>query len=236
MNSNKKTARIAGLLYLIVVVTGIFNLAYVPSKLIVLDNAYKTVKNIIDSETLFRFGILSGLICYTAFLLLPLVLYKLLKPVNKNHAVLMVVFAVVSVPISFINMGNKFSVLTLISEAENLKVIEADRLQEQVLFYLHSYSNGNQIASIFWGLWLLPFGYLVFKSGFLPKLLGLLLMFGCSGYLIDFIGDFLFLGYGETIVSKFITMPGSIGEIGICLWLLIIGTKENNKTIGQNQS
>lgn len=160
MNSNKKTARIAGLLYLIVVVTGIFNLAYVPSKLIVLDNAYKTVKNIIDSETLFRFGILSGLICYTAFLLLPLVLYKLLKPVNKNHAVLMVVFAVVSVPISFINMGNKFSVLTLISEAENLKVIEADRLQEQVLFYLHSYSNGNQIASIFWRLWLLPFGYL----------------------------------------------------------------------------
>ncbi|MEJ7681839.1 MAG: DUF4386 domain-containing protein [Segetibacter sp.] len=229
MNSNKKTARLAGLLYLIVVVTGIINLAYVPSKLIVWDNSSTTLKNIVANETLFRFGILSGLICYTAFLLLPLVLYKLLKPINKTHALLMVIFAVVSVPISFINMGNKFSVLTLISKAENLKVIEADKLQEQVLFYLHSYSNGNQIASIFWGLWLLPFGYLVFKSGFLPKILGILLMFGCFGYLIDFIGDFIFSNYGKTIISTFITKPGSIGEIGICLWLLIIGTKDSNQ-------
>lgn len=142
----------------------------------------------------------------------------------------MVAFALVSVPISFINMGNKFSVLTLITKAEYLKGLEVDKLQEQVLFQLYSYSNGNQIASIFWGLWLLPFGYLVFKSGFLPKILGILLMFGCFGYLIDFTGDFLFPGYGKTIISTFITKPGSIGEIGICLWLLIVGVKENRQT------
>jgi hypothetical protein len=141
----------------------------------------------------------------------------------------MVVFAVVSIPISFINIGNKFSILTLIGKADFLKGFSVDRLQEQVLFYLHSYSNGNQIASIFWGLWLFPFGYLVFKSGFLPKVLGILLMFGCFGYLIDFIGDFLFLNYHKTIISAFITRPGSIGEIGICLWLLIAGTKERIK-------
>lgn len=229
MNLNKKTGRIAGLLYLIVVATGIFNLAYVPSKLIVQGNAATTFNNIVANETLFRLGILSGLICYTAFLLLPLVLYKLLNPVNKTYAVLMVVFAVVSIPISFINIGNKFSVLTLISKADFLKRLEVDKLQEQVLFYLHLYSNGNQIASIFWGLWLLPFGYLVYKSEFIPKILGVLLMFGCFGYLIDFIGGFLFPNYDKTIISTFITKPGSIGEIGICLWLLIIGTKDSNQ-------
>ena len=204
MNSNKKTARIAGLFYLIVVLSGIFNLMYVPSKLIVWDDASATFKNIIASETLFRLGILSGLICYTFFLLLPIALYKLLNPVNKTHALLMVIFAVVSVPISFVNMLNNFSVLTLVSNTDYLKVFEVDKLQAQVLVYLHFSNNGNQIASIFWGLWLLPFGYLVFKSGFLPKTLGILLMAGCFGYLIDFIGDFLFPDYSKMGLSTFI--------------------------------
>lgn len=231
MNSNKKTARIAGLFYLIVVLSGIFNLMYVPSKLIVWDDASATFKNIIASETLFRLGILSGLICYTFFLLLPIALYKLLNPVNKTHALLMVIFAVVSVPISFVNMLNNFSVLTLVSNTDYLKVFEVDKLQAQVLVYLHFYNNGNQIASIFWGLWLLPFGYLVFKSGFLPKTLGILLMAGCFGYLIDFIGDFLFPDYSKMGLSTFITLPGSIGEIGTCLWLLIMGAKDSRQNL-----
>ena len=84
----------------------------------------------------------------------------------------MVILAVVSVPISLVNMVNKFTVLTLISKADYLKVFEADKLQSQVMLSLDSYSSGNQVASIFWGLWLLPFGYLIFKSGFLPKVLG----------------------------------------------------------------
>ncbi len=141
----------------------------------------------------------------------------------------MVIFAVVSVPISFINLLNKFAVLTLVSKADYLKVFEADKLQAQVLLYLHFSNNGNQIAGIFWGLWLFPFGYLVFKSGFLPKILGILLMAGCFGYLIDFIVGFLFSNYSETGISTFMTLPGSIGEIGICLWLLIIGTKDSRK-------
>lgn len=102
--SNKKTARIAGILYLVVVLTGGFSLLYVPSRLIVPDNSLATFNNIVSSESLFRFGIVSGLICYTTFIFLPVVLYKLLKPVNENCAKLMVLLAVVSVPISFINV------------------------------------------------------------------------------------------------------------------------------------
>ena len=116
-----------------------------------------------------------------------------------------------------------------IQKADYLKVFEADKLQAQVLVYLKFYNNGNQIASIFWGLWLFPFGYLVFKSGFLPKILGILLMFGCFGYMVNFIGHFLFPNYGDTFIARFITMPGSIGEIGICLWLLIMGTKDSKQ-------
>lgn len=236
MTSNQKTARIAGLLYLIVVLTGIFYLMYVPSKLIVWDNAAVTFKNISDSELLFRLGIFSGLICYTAFLLLPLVLYKLFKPVNKVYAILMVVFAVVSVPMSFINLGNEFSVLRLISKADYLKIFQIDILQAQVVLYLHSYNDGNQIISIFSGLWLFPLGYLIFQSGLLPKILGILLMIGCFGYLIDFIGGFIFPGYNKMEISNYVLLPASVGEIGTCLWLLIMGAKNYKQTVNSTHA
>ena len=224
MVPNKKIARIAGALYLVVILTGFFTLAYVPSRLIVWKDAAATFKNITASEMLFRLDIVGSLVCYISFLLLPLALYKLLKPVNKTYALLMIVLAVVSVPVSLVNLGNKFAVLSLLSEAGYLKAFEPGNLQAQVLLYLNFYSNGIQIVQIFWGLWLFPFGYLVFKSGFLPKILGILLMAGCFGYLIDFTGDFLFSDYGKMGISTFITLPASIGEIGICLWLLFMGT------------
>jgi hypothetical protein len=218
ISSNKRKARIAGLLYLVVVLTGMFSLAYVPSKLIVLDNASATVQNIIASELLFRLGIVAGLVCYTFFLFLPLALYQLLKSVDKNYARVMVILAVVSVPISFINIQNRFAVLSLISNPGE---------QEQVMFYLKQYNTGILILKIFWGLWLFPFGYLVFKSGFLPKVLGILLMAGCFGYLLDFLGQAIFpAAYGEMGISTFVRLPASIGEIGTCLWLLIMGAKE----------
>ena len=231
MNSNKKTARIAGLIYLIIVLTGIFNLRYVPSKLIVWDDASATINNIMASESLFRLGIVTGLISYTCFIILPLVLYKLLKSVNKNHALLMVVLAVVSVPIAYNIMLYKVDILSLLSDAEYMKVFGADKLNAQVMLLLKSYNNGIGIVQIFWGLWLFPFGYLVFKSGFLPKFLGILLMIGCFGYLLKFFGHSLFPNFE---IPFFVTLPGSIGEIGICLWLLIMGAKENGHKTADN--
>ncbi len=231
MDSNKKTARIAGAVYLVLIVSGIFSLVYVPSQLIVGDDASATVANIIASELLFRLSIVSGLICFIAFLVLPLVLYELLKPINKTYALLMVVFAVVSVPISLVNMGNKLAVLSLVSEADYLRDFEASQVEAQVMLYLDLYGNGNLIAHLFWGLWLLPFGYLVFKSEFLPKILGRLLMVGCFGYLIDFLGYFLFPSYGDTIIPTLVGLPSSFGEIGICLWLLIAGIREKKPAL-----
>lgn len=228
MTNRNKTARIAGLLYLILVISGITNLMYIPSKLIVWESAAETLENIMNSEMLFRLGIVSGIITFLTFLLLPLVLYRLLFEVNKMYAALMVIFAVISVPISFVNMLNKFSVLTLIGKANYLKDLDVSEIQLQVMFYLDSYNNGIEISQIFWGLWLFPFGYLVYKSGFLPKVLGILLMAGCFGYLITFFGGFLSPNFHKTAVSTIVGLPASIGEIGICLWLLIMGTNTLN--------
>ncbi len=225
MESNKHTARTAGWLYLVVVVTGIYSLGYVPGKLMVPHDAAATFNKIVASETLFRSGILAGVICYTFFLVLPLVLCKLLRPVDPRVAIVMVLLAVVSVPISLVNMLNKFAVLQLISGADYIKVFDADSIHAQVMMHLKAFGSGNQIASVFWGLWLFPFGYLVFKSGFLPKILGLFLMAGCVGYLIQFAARLMYPAYDEMAISAYMTLPASIGEIGICLWLLIVGVK-----------
>ena len=226
----KKTARLAGLLYLVVVLTGIFSLAYVPSKLIVWQDADKTFQNISSSRQLFRLSIASSMLCYIAFLLLPLVLYRLLYTVNAVYAKLMVIFAVASVPISLINLQNRFSVLTIVSGADYLRDAGTGQLQSQVMTFLDAYSSGILIVQLFWGLWLFPFGYLVYKSNFLPKILGVCLMLGCFGYMISTFCDTIIPDFGRYSISRFLTMPASVGEIGICLWLLIVGVRNKKAT------
>lgn len=239
MEPTKNTARIAGFIYLILILTGIFSLLYVPSKIIVWDDPTATVGNIEKFELTFRMGIVSNLICFTCFIILPLALYKLLAGVSKIQAVLMVIFAISSVPISYLNIAHHIDVLDLIGNEMYLNSFSLEQRNIQVMTYLESFENGTLVAHIFWGLWLFPFGYLVYKSGFLPKFFGLMLMLGCFGYLIDFLGYFLFERYSETLVSTIAGIPASLGEIGICLWLLIVGikspkTKDRVQIVGNN--
>lgn len=227
-SQSKNTARLAGFLYLIVVIAGIFSIAYIPSQLFVYDDPSQTLKNITTSELLFRSGIASGFVCYVTFLLLPLVLYRLLSPINKTIAILMVAFAVISVPVSLGNLVNLLDILSLLSDSTHLSIFSGEELQAQVFILLDSYYNGILVSKIFWGLWLLPFGYLVFKSKLIPKVLGILLILGCVGYLIDVFGNILGDGYSDTIISNYITLPATVGEMGTCLWLLIIGIRKPN--------
>ncbi|MBS1487621.1 MAG: DUF4386 domain-containing protein [Bacteroidetes bacterium] len=227
MSKKNQTSRIAGLIYLGVVLTGIFSLMYVPSKLINYTDATLTFQNIAASETTFRLGIAGGLLCYIFFLFLPIVLYKLLRQVNENMAKLMVLLAIISVPMYFINAQNEFTALSLVTNPTYLKGFSMEYVQSQVLFYINQYDDGMRLIHIFSGLWLFPFGYLVFKSNFLPKTLGVLLMLGCFGYLINFFGRSIIPSYSDLGISSYISLPASIGEIGTCLWLLIVGV--NNK-------
>lgn len=221
MNPSRSTARLAGALYLVVVLTGIFSLAYVPSQLYNLKDPVDMFTRLNGSPFLFRWGIISSIICYVAFLLLPLVLYRLLHAVNETAARLMVLLAVVSVPISLVNLQHKLEVLNMIDAA--VYPPGAGPMPALILASIKSFNSGLLISQIFWGLWLLPFGWLVYRSGFLPKILGIFLMLGCFGYVFDFIGTLGIPGYNDTAVGKYITKPATIGEIGICLWLLILG-------------
>jgi hypothetical protein len=220
MNPNK-TARIAGFLYLILLPLGIFGIMYIPS-LIVPGDAAATANNIVASESLFRLSIVSALILQTVNILVVLLFYKLLKVVNKNHAVLMVVFFLVSVPITMLNELNQFAALFLSSGADYLTGFTADQLQALVPLFLNLHEYGILIAQIFWGLWLFPMGYLVFKSGFLPRILGILLMIACFGYLITSFGSLLLPNFGETTIATIIGFT-FYGEMFLALWLLIKG-------------
>lgn len=221
--NQSKLARLSGFVYLVLICTGIFGLAYVPSSLIVWDNPAKTVTNIHNADLLFRLGILSEIMCFICFLLLPLLLYRLLSSVSKNAAVLMVAFAVVSIPVSLLNLTNKINILSLLSSNEFLKLGVTPELSERVMYLLTSFNNGTLIANIFWGIWLFPLGYLVIKSSFIPKIIGLFLMLGCFGYITEFVMRFIF---SMNEIPWFVNMPSALGEFGICLWLLIFGVKE----------
>ncbi|HCA06869.1 DUF4386 domain-containing protein [Chryseobacterium sp.] len=231
MTIENKTARFAGFIYLMVILTGFFSLMYVPSKLMVWKDPALTFQNISSSVQLFRLGIAGSMLCYIAFTLLPLVLYKLLKNVNGTYAKLMVILALISVPVSLMNLQSKFSVLTIIEGADYLKAFNTEQLQSQVMVLLNSYNKGILIVQIFWGLWLFPFGYLVYRSGYLPKILGIFLMLGCFGYLLNVFGRTVIPHFSDYSISDYITLPASIGEIGTCLWLLIFGVKNKTREI-----
>jgi len=210
-------ARVAGFLYLFSMPFAIFSIMYVPSILIVPGDAATTANNIMASESLFRSGIVSSLINQMIFIFLVLVLYKLLKPVNKNHALLMVILWLVGVPIAMLNELNQFAPLLLLSGADYLIALDADQLHAQMMFFLDLYDDGILIAQIFWGLWLFPLGYLVFKSDFLPRILGILLIIACFGYVIESFTIFLLPSF------KGIALYTFWGELLFPLWLLIKG-------------
>lgn len=228
--SMNKTARIAGLLYLITIVTGTFSLQYVPSQIGVPGNPSATIAHIIASQSLYRWGIAAGLVCYTVFLVVPFLMYRLLNSVNRSVAPLMVLFAVVNVSIALLGIAQKLDVVSLLNRAGQAAMISSDQVQAQVMRSLDGYNNTMLIGEIFAGIWLIPFGYLVFKSGFLPRTLGVLLVAGGLGYLLTVFGQVLIPGYGQLVIANYDTLPAGLGEIGICLWLIIVGVKEPQAT------
>jgi hypothetical protein len=211
-------ARVAGILYLIQAILGIFSLLYVSSSLIVSGDVPATTHNIMASESLFRLGIVSNILVPTVGILYVLFLYKLLKPVSKDIAVLMVVLALLGVPIGVFNEFTQLGVLQLLSGADYLTVFTTAQLQALAYLFVRLHSYGISIAFIFSGLWLLPLGYLVFKSGFLPRILGILLIIGGFGYLIDVFAGFLF-----PVSNLSIGLFTGLAEIFFLLWLLIKG-------------
>lgn len=224
MNANRKTARLAGALYLLVAITGAFSIMYVPATLIVPGDATATAARISSSELLFRAGIASGLICQITFIFLVLTLHRLLKDVDRTYAAAMVALVMVAVPIAFLNMLNQMAALILVSGAGFLSAFDTAQLHALVMIFLNLHEYGIMAVEMFWGLWLFPFGVLVYKSGVLPRLLGVLLMIACVAYVADSLTSLLLPRYKE-VVSSWTAAPAGLGEFAIMLWLLIRGTR-----------
>jgi hypothetical protein len=223
MNTNNKTARIAGVLYFIYIVATIFANAS-RTQLIVFGDTVATVRNILASEWLFRMGFISDVLAGVLFLLTAWSLYVLLKPVNKNIALLFLLLNLGGVAVQCINMLNLLSAFLLLNGEEYLNVFPIEQLQALAMFFLNLHKNGFMIAQFFFAAWLLPLGYLIFKSGYLPKALGIIVMIECFGWLMYPFQFFLFPTY--EVISYLSFAIGFIGEFGLTLWLLIMGAKE----------
>jgi len=221
MNSPQKTARVAAFVFLIIFFLGMSSELFIRPGMIAPGDAAATVRNIVAFEALFRLSLVSDLIRQALLMLLTLILYKLLKPVNKTIAALMVIFYLIGVPVSMLNELNHLAVLLLSSDAGYLTAFKADQLNALVIFFLELRKYGTYIAQFF-SFWVLLLGYLDFKSDFLPRILGILLMLGGLCYTVLAVLFFLFPNFDATIFGLFTFISESL----FYLWLLIKGVKD----------
>lgn len=223
MDSIKARARRAGGLYFLFLILGLIDI-YGFSHFVVAGNATATAANITGAELTFRLGILIDLITLIVFIPLVVSLYGLLKDVDNWHARVMVLLVSIGVAIGFVNTFNKMVPLMLLSGATGyLSAFTRAQLEALSLVFLTLNTTGNTVVTAFWGLWLIPFGILVVKSGFFPRILGILLMVAGFGNLTTSIVSILFPQY-EQIISK-LMMPLVLGEFPMIFWLLIKGAK-----------
>ena len=223
MNTINKTARMAGFLYFIYILTHIISDAW-RNSFIVLGDAAGTASKIMAHEKFFTITAVGDLLAAVLFFLAAWALYVLLKPVNKNLALLFLLFNLAGVAIQSMSAINLFAALLLMNGYDYLDVFQVDQLQTLAMFFLDLREKGFMVAQLFYGAWLFPLGYLVFKSGFLPKILGIVLMVHCFTWLSTVFQSFLFPDF---VAITYVSWPlGFIAEFGLTLWLLIKGAKE----------
>lgn len=224
MESLKKTARVAGVLYLVACIPAPFSLLYVPNTLIVRGNAAETASRILASQWMLLAGIAGELVNAIAFLFVTLALYRLLKGVNQPLASLMVILFGISIPISCLNVLNEIAALILVRGADFLSVFTKPQLEALAMVFLRLHGSGVLVAQIFWGLWLLPFGMLVYRSGFIPRFFGAFLIANGFAYPIQSFAGLLLPKYHDVVST--ITFPLLFGELAIIAWLLIRGVRD----------
>ncbi|MBI2590497.1 MAG: DUF4386 domain-containing protein [Candidatus Blackburnbacteria bacterium] len=215
MNNMEKLSQQSSLtflriLYPIWIVFGFFSIIYIPTTLIVQGDAATTAKNIISNEFLFRAGIVGGLITQLIFIFAAIFLYRLLATVNKIYPLIMIVFALISVPIAMLNELNNLAAFQLLNDPQ------------QMMFFLNLHAQGIVIASIFWGLWLFPLGILIYKSGYFPKIIGIVVVIGGIGYTLDSFMKLLLPNFAALMSTLQIM---TFGEVIFLAWLVVKGAK-----------
>jgi hypothetical protein len=228
MNSYKGISKIAGFGYLIIFITGIFSNFFVLENLIVYGDAATTASNIIGNDSLFRIGILSFMLMVIFDVVLAWALYVLLKPVNQNLSLLSGWLRLVNSTIFGIALFNLFNVLQILSGAEYLNAFGTDQSHAQVMLNFNTFNTTWLIGLVFFGLHLLVLGNLIFKSGYIPKFIGLFLVVAAIGYLIDSCANFILPNYivYKDIFMIIVVVPGIVGELSLTFWLLFKGVND----------
>lgn len=217
----RRDGRVAGALYMAVVAGGLIGLAWVPGQLGQLGDPGAVAAALSDHAPLFRLGIAALLLMELAFLLLPFALFRVFRDAGETAATLMVVLAVASVPIALIGIGQRWNALELMGAGGTMP---SDVIAMQAWASIRASSSALWIASLFWGLWLLPFGYLVLRSGRIPRVLGALLVLGGVGYVAAVCADLAAIAT-DSIVFRALRLAAAAGEIGSGLWLLAFGAR-----------
>ncbi len=222
--SPKSLARVAGVLYLLVGIFGGFAEGYVEPKMYVAGNAPATAANVIANVELVRLGVVADLLDGTVFVFLALTLYILLKHVHKSVARAMLVLVALATSITCLSAVFEFEGLRVATDGSYAAALGAAGANSLVLLLLDTQHYGLLIAQIFFGLWLIPLGYLAYTSGLFPKALGIVLIVGGACYLVDLLAAFVVPDIGQKI-HTFIVIPSAIAEISTVVYLLVVGVK-----------
>lgn len=228
MISNKNLARIAGFCYLIVIATGLFSEVFVRQALIVPNNAVTTANAIQTNEMLFRWGFVADLINFVVGLPTILIVYYLFKHTNKLLLQLAVAFVLIQTAVIAVNLLNQISPLLILSNEAYLKTLQPDQLATLSLLSLKIQAQGYAIGLVFFGFYCLIVGYVIYKSTLLPKVLGILYAIAGSCYLVNSFTMFLSKGF-ENPLFVYLAIPILIGELSLCLWLLIKGIEPSKE-------
>ena len=220
--SPKHLARIGGVLYLIIIVLGLFGEAFVRDKLIVAGNAAATAQNIRSFELLWRLGTAGNLVHLVCAVALTLIFYILLRVVSRDLALLLVFFDLISIGIEAASKLSLVAGLFPLSNAEYLKAFEPAQLQALSYLAIRQHGYGFGISLIFFGCACLIIGYLIFRSDFLPKAIGVLMQVAGVCYLTNSFGLILSPEFAGRIFPV-ILIPAFVGEASLCLWLIAKG-------------
>jgi hypothetical protein len=223
MHPARNEARLAGLLYLLMSIAGIFSVLYVPSVVVVPGDAAATARRIGEAAFLYRVAVLGDLFASILFLFVGWSLYHLLEDVSRRLATLMVILVSVSAAVSVVLVVGRIAPLVLLSGADFLAVLPKAHLEALALGSLRLHGKGVEVVSAFWGLWLFPFGILVIRSGFFPKILGVLLLVAGLAYLTGSATSIVFPARSALLAR--ILMPLQAAELPMLVWLLVKGAK-----------
>lgn len=227
MSTVSKNARIAGFFYLLVILIAPLRLVYIPSKLFIDGDLAATINNIATHEQLFRFGIAGDLVTGAVSLVLTFTLYRLFKHVSKSAALLMLMLGFMDTPLYFFNTLNDMAALLLIHGADYLKGFDQAQRDGLAMMFMRMHSMMTFASEIFWGLWLFPLAALVYRCGFLPRLLAVWLAINGCAYLALSYAGLLRPEFNDAVAN--IAFPCQLGEVAFALWILVLGAKQRQK-------